>query len=426
MPVFSTIVFGGVDQGSWVVLILITFAVTVTWFMDAWYGRGLLINRDILLIPLLGLILIGVLQILPIFSSSVPPDLIENSFRGTISLDPYSTRLFTIRLAVYAVFLAGALTFINHERRFRKVVILIIVSGSLFAFFGILQRLANPEAIYGLRGTPQSIPFGPFVNQHHFAAFMVMTTGVTFGFLFGNGVPRDKRLLLVIGAIVMGIATVMTSSRGGILSFAGTMVFAIAANALVRPTERQASTGNRQKLVAVAGAIGLVFVIFGIVVFLGGDSSLMRGIGLSASDDISSGRSHFWPIAFRIFLDHPLFGAGLDAFGMGYTKYDTWSGVFRVEQAHNEYLQTLADAGLAGFACIAAYIYFLFKKGFAAITFSSDGIRRPAAIGALAGCFGILIHSFFDFPLRTPSNAFFFLMLSAIAIVHIKQQKHHQ
>ena len=46
------------------------------------------------------------------------------------------------------------------------------------AFFGILQRLAHPEGIYGFRETPQAIPFGPFVNQHHFAAFMEMTSGV--------------------------------------------------------------------------------------------------------------------------------------------------------------------------------------------------------------------------------------------------------
>lgn len=424
--VFSTIVFGAVDQGTWVIIILITFAVTAAWFMDAWFGRGLLINRDVLLVPLLCLILIGLLQILPIFSSSIPPGLIENSYRGTISLEPYSTRLFVVRLMVYAVFLAAALTFLNHERRLRKIVVLIIVFGSLLAFYGILQRLANPEGIYGLRGTPQAIPFGPFVNQHHFAAFMVMTSGMTFAFLFGNAVQRDKRLLLAIAAVVMGIATVMTSSRGGILSFVGTLIFVVAASSLTRPVNGHTgpATGHGPKIAAIAGAIALILVIIGTVLFLGADSTLIRGIGLSETNDISSGRSHFWPIAFKVFLDHPLFGAGLDAFGTAFTKYDSWPGVFRVEQAHNDYLQALADAGIAGFACLASYVYFLFRKGLAAITSSGDGFRRSAAIGAIAGCFGILIHSFFDFPLRTPSNAFFFLMLSAIAVIRFKQKRH--
>ncbi len=424
--VFSTVDFGAVDQGSWVVLTIITFAIVALWFTDTWQEQAFLVNRHVLLLPLLGLILISILQILPLFQYTIPVGLIADPARATISLDPYATRLFIGRLVIYLVFFAAAITFLNNNRRLRKIILLIVIFGCVMAFFGILQRLANPDAIYGLRGTPQSIPFGPFVNQHHFAAFMEMTAGITFGFLFSNAVRRDKRLLIAIAAIVMGIATVMTSSRGGILSFAGTLIFALTANFMAQPSENidaNSSDGRQQKIAAIAGALALIILIFGIVLFLGADSSLMRGIGLGGGDDVSSGRSHFWPIALQIFLDHPLFGAGFDSFGAAFTKYDSWPGTFRVEQAHNDYLQILADAGVVGFVCVAAYIYFLFRKGLGTITSSSDPFRRSAAVGALAGCFGILIHSFFDFPLRTPSNAFFFLTLTAIAIVHIKPKR---
>jgi hypothetical protein len=42
------------------------------------------------------------------------------------------------------------------------------------AFYGILQHLANLEAIYNLRLPNQATPFASFVNKHHFAAFMEM------------------------------------------------------------------------------------------------------------------------------------------------------------------------------------------------------------------------------------------------------------
>jgi O-antigen ligase len=143
-------------------------------------------------------------------------------------------------------------------------------------------------------------------------------------------------------------------------------------------------------------------------------------VGLEAAQtDVSNGRAHYWPIALKIFFANPILGAGLDAFGVAFTKFDTWNGAFRVEQAHNDYLQMLADAGLAGFGCIAVFVYFLLRKGFAVIAASPGGFRRNAAIGALAGCFGVLVHSFFDFPLRTPSNGFFFLLLAAIATVTV-------
>ena len=425
IPVFSTIVFGGVDQGSWVVLIAALAAVVFLWLADAWYGRAMLFNRSMLLVPLVVLIALGVVQTLPLFSSALPPGLLAEPQRAAISLDPYSTRLFVIRLIGYLVFFAAALTFINNDKRLRRTIGLIIVFGAVMAFFGILQRLANPDAIYGIRGTPQAIPFGSFVNQHHFASLMVMVSGVTLAFLFGSDVRRERRLLLAVAAILLGMAAVMTSSRGGLISLVGTIVFVLFATYSARGSRgehRDVSSVSQSKTGLAAAGTAFLVLVLGMVMFLGENNALIRSIGLSGAEDITSGRTHFWKIAFRIFLDHPIAGAGLDAFGVAFTRYDTWPGVFRVEQAHNDYLQTLADAGLIGFACICGFIFLLFRKGLASIANAHDDYRRTAAIGALAGCFGILIHSFFDFPLRTPANAFFFLTLAAIAVSRVRRR----
>lgn len=421
--VFSTVVFGGVDQVSWVILTILATLIALSWLADAWFGRAILVNRDVILLPVLALILIGVIQMIPLFPATLPDGLIADPGRAAISLDPYATRLFVARLAVYFVFFAAALTFINTEIRLRRIVTLIIVFGALMAFFGILQRLANPEAIYGLRAPSQAIPFGPFVNQHHFAAFMVMTAGVTFGFLFGSDVGRDKRMLLSLGAILMGIAVMMTSSRGGLISFVGTLVFVAVGSyfaARNRNDNSVAETGQQRKFALIAGVTAFMIVMFAAVIYLGADSTIVRGLGLAGADDYSSGRKHFWAIALKIFFAHPILGAGFDAFGVAFTRYDTWPGVYRVEQAHNDYLQTLADAGIAGFIAIASFIYLLFRKGFDRVALASDSYMRCASLGALAGCFGILIHSFFDFPLRTPSNLFVFLILVVITVTTIK------
>ncbi len=95
----------------------------------------------------------------------------------------------------------------------------------------------------------------------------------------------------------------------------------------------------------------------------------------------------------------------------------------RVEQVHNDYLQILSDAGILGFICLAAFIYLLFKQSLNLINNTSDRFRRGVAIGALAGCFGMLFHSFFDFPLRTPSNPFIFLTLVVLATGSINYPK---
>lgn len=422
--IFSTLAFGSVDPATFSVLAVITALVVVFWAIDSWRQRGLRFSGSWLQLPVLGLVIIGLIQLLPLRASDIPSGLLNVPTPATLSLDPYSTRLFLIRLIICFIFFAAALTFIDSRKRLQKVVLTIIIFGAALAFFGILQRLADPDSIYGIRHSPQSFTFGPFGNQHHFAALMEMTGGLTFGFLFGRDTRREHKLLLLIAALLMGIALVLTSSRGGIISFSGVIMFLAAANFL--PGRRSGKHGRAERhsdfkrlLILSASGVGFVLLIFGGVLFLGGDESLLRGIGLTEQADFTSGRSHFWAVALQIFLAHPIIGSGLEAFGAAYTHFDSQNGLYRVEQAHNDYLQTLADAGILGFICVASFIYLLFKESVERIGNASDGFRKNAALGALAGCFGILIHSFFDFPLRTPSNAFVFLMLVAIATVSI-------
>jgi O-antigen ligase len=107
-------------------------------------------------------------------------------------------------------------------------------------------------------------------------------------------------------------------------------------------------------------------------------------------------------------------GSGLGSFSVIYTRYDTRNGVFRLEQAHNDYLQTLSDAGILGGLIGIAFIVILFRRGFARRD-THDKFRRSVTTGALAGCFAVLIHSFFDFTLHTTANALLFVIICAVA-----------
>ncbi len=424
IPVFGTVLFGAVDNVTWIIISIFWLAIILLWLAESSKAKGLLFSPNLLQIPVVGLLLIGLVQLLPL-RTGVAGDLLGTPSAHALSLDPNATRFFDIRLIVYVLFFAACLVFINNEKRLKKAVLLVIIFGASMAFIGILQRLATPDGIYGLRKTPQSIPFGPFVNQHHFAAFMQMTAGCAVALMFGKTTTRDRKLLLGIAVAVMGMATLLTSSRGGVLGFGSMVAFVLVVNFFNRErkgkTTDAVGTGIQTKIALTVGGIAMILLVIGVVLFLGGGDSLVRGIGVgNTPTDVSSGRFTFWPVAIKIFLEHPFIGAGFDAFGAAFPKFDPGNGTLLVEQAHNEYLQTLADSGLAGFACIAAFIYLLFKKGLEAVSSAGSSFRKDAATGAFAGCFGILIHSFFDFPLRTPSNAFFFLLLAAIATVAIK------
>ncbi len=430
VAVFAVVAFGAVDVWALGLLSIFVGVIGILWLADAKMTGAFSFSTSPLQLPLLGLIAIGLIQLLPLRGAVVSADLLSVPASGALSIAPYLTRFAVVQLAIYFVFFAAALAFINNQKRMRAAVVLIVSFGALWAFFGILQQLTNPGDIYGLRESSQAHPFASYVNRHHFAALMELTTGLTLALLFGKATKADKRVFLIIAVVIMGMAIIFTGSRGGLISFFAVLAFVVAANSLKKRTESSGEGGGeklgtyRRKFALAIGALALVLGLFGAVIMLGGDESLNRVVGLTGNEtDLSNGRSHFWQTAVKIISDNPILGTGLDSFGVAFTRYDTWNGNLRVEQAHNDYLQTLADAGIFGFLCVASFIVLLFKRGLHVAAKSSDIFRRNTATGALAGCFGILIHSLFDFPLRTPGNAYFFLIFAALATATINYPK---
>jgi O-antigen ligase len=420
--VFSVIAYGAVDAGAAGVLAVFLTLVLLLWLAGSWMSGELSFSTDPTQLAILGLILIGLVQLLPLGGSDLGGTLSVPASR-TLSLDQNATRLAVIRLVEYAVFFAAALSFFTDKKQFRRVVMAVIIFGALIAVFAILQKLVNPDNIYGARQTVQASSFGPYVNSHHFAGLMEMTLGLSLGLLYGRTVKKELRVLFLLAAVLMGIALIMTGSRGGMLSLLG-VLGAVTIFAFLKKSERGErreageASNKRRKLLLIGGGLAFFLLIAGGAVLM--NDSALRGLGAGNNTaDISNGRTHFWFVALQIFKDNFLLGAGLDAFGVAFTKYDTWNGAFRIEQAHNDYLQTLADAGILGLVCVLAFIYFLFRQGLRVVFLASDRFRSSAAAGALAGCFGIMIHSFFDFPLRTPANMFVFLTLAALAIVSV-------
>ena len=154
-------------------------------------------------------------------------------------------------------------------------------------------------------------------------------------------------------------------------------------------------------------------------VLVGGETSLTRIAETAASDNITTDRLHIWSVTLQVITANLPFGAGIGAFGVAYTPFDTFNGLGRVEQAHNDYLQVLADAGIVGLMIGAFFLYFLFRTGLQNIK-TKNNFRRGVAVGAFAGCFAILVHSFFDFVLHTTAISILFLTLTALVVASRK------
>jgi O-antigen ligase len=420
--VTTTLAFGTVHAWSLAVFQLSAGVVFALWMMDAWRTRVLRVSRNALQLPLIGLFIVGLVQLLPLGGGAVEglSGAIASETSRALSFDPYATRIALVQLAGLTIYFAAALAFVDSPRRLRLVARLVVIFGFLLAVYGLMQHFINPRTIFWVREPQQAEPFGPYINRHHFAGYMELTLAMPLGLLFAGAIGREKVALYAFASAIMAVALVMTNSRGGMVSMVCEIMFlaVVAAVAMRRrgrgEERRDRSSRIRAALVSVGLGFALIVAVFFGVLYFGGEDALGRLVGTVNSADPTTGRAHFWRGALGVIEDHPLLGAGLGAFSAVYPRYDTGNGTYRLEQAHNDYLQILSDAGVVGGLLGLAFIAVLFWTALRRMQ-SHDRFRRGVALGALAGCAGALVHSFFDFTLHTTANGLLFLVLAALA-----------
>lgn len=433
--VTTTLAFGTVHTWSLAVFQLSAGLVVALWMLDAWRTRLLRVSRNALQLPLIGGVLLGLAQLLPLGGgANIGAGALSIEPSRALSFDPYATRLVVIQLLALFVYFAAALAFIDSPRRLRLVVRVVVIFGFVLALFGLMQYFVSPNLIYWVREPKQAQPFGPYINRHHFAGYMELALALPLGLLLSGAIDRDRVPLYAFVTLICAIALVMTNSRGGIISMVVEILFLVVIASGVggeraRDDEGEGGRdlGGRVRAAAMRAvfAFGLLALLFVFALYSGGEESLSRLVGTVNANDPTTGRAHFWQGAIEIIKEHPVLGAGLGAFSAVYPRHDTASGMYRLEQAHNDYLQILSDGGIIGGLLGLIFVAVLFRKGFARLQ-SRDKFRRGVALGALTGCVGVLVHSFFDFTLHTTANALLFLLLAALATMNGRVEEAEQ
>ena len=404
--VWTPLAYGTVHQPFIALFYLINVLILIFWSVDAFSSRALRFNKSLLHIPLIAIPAYALFQIIPFGTLAEIAGV--SGISRTISLDPFWTKVFAFHVFSLIIFFAAATAFIDSTKRLKKVVWMITIFGFVYSFFSILQSVLSPEKIYGIYDVTMKAAYGTFVNRHNFAAFIEMAIAVPLGMMFVGAVEKDRKLLFVTAIALMGVALILSGSRGGLAAFLAEICFLI-----ILTTK----TKNYNQFVLKIGlSVALVAIVIVGAIMVGGESSLSRISDSVGSDNVTSGRTEIWSVSLQIIKNNLPFGAGFGAYSVAYTPYDVFNGLMRVEQAHNDYLQVLTDAGIVGLIIGAAFLFLLFKTGLKNVN-TKNTFRRGVAVGALAGCFAVLVHSFFDFVLHTTAVSVLFLTLMALTVV---------
>jgi O-antigen ligase len=402
--IFTALAYGTVHQPVIALFYLLVATLTVLWAVDGLAGASLRFSPSLLQLPIYAAAAYGFVQVIPFGSYSRGG--VDNIPR-TISLDPFSTEMNAVHFLALGLFFSATLTVLDRATRIRRVVMVLTIFGFIFAFFAILQGVLSPTKIYGIYERQFAQPYGSFVNRHNFAAYMEMLVALPTALLLTGVVKRDQRLLYLTAIVLMAVSLFLSGSRGGLVALVAQLILLVMLTTPVRGTKTIAIR------LALAAAL-LVAVVAG-TILVGGESSLTRIAETASSKDVTTNRTHIWAVTIDVIKQNLPFGAGLGAFGVAYTPTDNSSGLERAEQAHNDYLQTLSDAGVVGLIIGGAFLILLIRTALRNVRRQND-LRRAIAIGATAGMFAVLVHSIFDFVLHTTAVAVLFILLMALLV----------
>ncbi|MFY9607544.1 MAG: polysaccharide biosynthesis/export family protein [Blastocatellia bacterium] len=424
--VFTGLAFGAVEPWSIFVFQAIVIALVVLWGIKVFRDGRLRMTIPDVALPVAALVAVGLTQSVAFTGS--------DGRWMSLSMNVGYTRSALTVLSFLLISLIIACNFFASRERLAVVGQVLVFYGLAVAIFALIQDFTWSGRFYWVRPTLVTSAFGPFANHNHFAGYMELLIPLPIAMILTRSVSRELRVLYGFAAAIMGLAAVVSLSRGGMISLAAMMMFIVLVSMRlpgVRLSAGQRSglaTGTRKQglahgfrstvsqLVVVAA---LVLVIGAGILWIGADPIIQRvsqGLPVQGSpqETFSTSRGWIWRDTITMIRANPLLGVGLGAYVTAFNLYTKSDGSLRVPQAHNDYLQVVADCGIVGGLIALWFIVVVFRtmgRGLKA----RDPMLSALALASGAGIFGILVHSLFDFNLQIPSNALLFLVLVAVA-----------
>ncbi len=346
---------------------------------------------------------------------------------AAISIEPYATWRSCLLIACWTL----AALMVRHnavDLKGRLIVAGGVVAGGLFqAGYGLFEFISGRQRILGYRKEFfTDVATGTFVSRNNYAGYLEMAIPLALALAIlslgrSHGIAPNLRrrlaaatgresfhaLLLIMGAFLMATAILMSRSRMGIIATASALVAGGVAMGVRSRVRRFA--------VASVGVVLLV-AVFASQIDILPVASRFRALRWEFGGGY--GRLEVWKETLPMLAAYPLFGSGMGTWEDAFSPFRHDTAQVRVDYAHNDYLEFVAEAGLAGVLILAAGTVVTLrrhKQGRAAASMPLDEI----AVAAGAGLVAIGLHSLTDFHLSIPADALIVVVLLGLYLRRI-------
>ncbi|MGH9469070.1 MAG: O-antigen ligase family protein [Terriglobia bacterium] len=398
----APLALGAVQGWAWASIGVLASVLLIVWSVGASRESTATLVWSPLFIPAAGMLLLGAIQLL-----------------ARRTLDPAGTREALVKLAADVIIFFLALQIFSAPRKARRGQARDSVLGlgpvlTVYAFalavFAILQWTSSHGLIYwGVK--TEGWVFGPYVNHNHYAGLMERLIPVVVIYALTRPKNRTGNTLLAFMILFPVASVLLSGSRGGCIALAAESLLLVGAIAW-------RSSGGEGRRHATAGLM-LAIALAALLGWLSTGATARRLAtlgGLARSPSVTLGqRLSLAHDALHLFRERPRAGTGLGSFAVAFPRVQSFPSDAVYEHAHSDFLEALAETGVAGGLLIALALILFLRDAFgnlrAKLACDAGWIR----FGAAVGCCGLLVHSLADFNLHIPANAAWFAFLLGVA-----------
>ncbi len=391
----------------------------LTWL--AWRQADQTLRRHFsgVVVPLLAIVLMVLASLLNpnmrvLFSDGQPAALINRDFMRFLPSTPLPRDAAADFFLNAGLILVGLNLFITRPARAVQRVLLaaIAINAAVLACIGSVFKLGHAAMILGRFPSPNPRFFATFFYYNHWGAFAVLGAAAAAGLAlhYYDRAPEGRwqhtpAPLFGVLTILLVLSLLLGAGRGPI---AIGLIFALGLLGRIALRALKSRQGQRAKLATIAGVLGGVAAAS---LWLAQDS--LRVLLHKTAEQVTTMRAGklgemrlpLYRDTWKLVEQRPIFGWGWHSFRYAFRQVQSFDARMENEQkapsvfldAHNDWLQLLAELGLMGGALGIATLV-----GIARTASARQWQLSPAfEITLGVGCVGLL--ALVDFPFACPA-----------------------
>jgi len=410
IPLFILTTISEYGYGKTMFALIGISLLSILWGISVWLKGSWSIRWPWITIPFLGFVAASLLSLLYALNGRV-----------------------VIQSLVLVIFFFQMLLIIANVVRERKDVHLLLFamlfSGFLASLYGLLQYLGILPGAFGGTGLAELI--STMGNRNYLGGFLAYLLFPSVILVLSSR-WRWVRVLSILMIVFCFGMTLLLRQTGVSVSLVVAGIALGVGWAIFRPVDPIRK--NRVWILVLLLLITVTFLV------QAPSSPLNSVVGLSADEpswisqlwEKNAGRTRSWDwwVGWEMFVDSPVVGVGLGNYKLNFLAYkaeflSTPRGenysfyIPRAAQAHNDYVQALAEVGILGGLAIVGFMAILVVSFWLRVRQTKDEDKRLDLLLLACGVIPVFVHALVSFPAHLPASSLVFIAIIGIAFSRV-------